>query len=101
VTLQQAKGEFNARTSNGTVSFSGEMTPGGSNRLVTSNGSVQVELTGVPSVHLDASTSNGEIKHPDVAILATETDTDHLVGTIGAGEAELFIETSNGDVTVK
>jgi hypothetical protein len=101
VTLQEAKGEFNITSSNGDVSFSGEMTPGGSNRLVTSNGSIEVELTGILSVNLDASTSNGEVKHPDVAILATKTDTDHLVGTIGAGEAELYIETSNGDVIIK
>jgi DUF4097 and DUF4098 domain-containing protein YvlB len=100
VTLQQAKGEFNARTSNETVSFSGEMTPGGSNRLVTSNGSVQVELTGTPSVHLDASTSNEKVKC-GLPILATKTDSNHLVGTIGAGEAELFIQTSNDDVTIK
>ncbi len=101
VTLQQAKGEFNARTSNGTVSFSGEMTPGGSNRLVTSNGSVQVELTGTLSLSIDASTSNGEIRHPDVPILTTTAKTDHVIGTIGAGEAELYIETSNGDVIIK
>ena len=101
VTLQQAKGEFNARTSNGAVSFSGEMTPGGSNRLVTSNGSVQVELTGTLSLSIDASTSNGEIRHPDVPILTTTAKTDHVIGTIGAGEAELYIETSNGDVTIK
>jgi len=101
VTLRQAKGEFNARTSNGTVSFSGEMTPGGSNRLVTSNGSIEVELTGTLSLNIDASTSNGEVKHPDVAILATKTDTDHVIGTIGTGEAELYVETSNGDVTIK
>jgi len=100
VTLQQAKGEFNARTSNETVSFSGEMTPGGSNRLVTSNGSVQVELTGTPSVHLDASTSNEKVKCA-LPILATKTDSNHLVGTIGAGEAELYIQTSNDDVTIK
>ena len=101
VTLQQAKGEFTARTSNGAVSFSGEMTPGGSNRLVTSNGSVQVELTGTVSLNIDASTSNGEVKHPDVAILATKTDTDHVIGTIGTGQAELYVETSNGEVTIK
>lgn len=101
VTLQETKGEFNIRTSNGNVSFSGEMTPGGSNRLVTSNGSIEVELTGTPSVVLDASTSNGDIRHPDVAILATETESDHLVGTIGAGEADLYIETSNGNVVLR
>ncbi len=59
-----------------------------------------MELTGTPSVHLDASTSNGEVKCA-LPILATKTDTDHLIGTIGAGEADLYIETSNGDVTIK
>lgn len=101
VTLSEAKGAFNVKTSNGAVSFSGEMTPGGSNRLVTSNGSVEVELTGTLSLNLDASTSNGKVIHDDVAILATKTDTDHIIGTIGAGEADLYIETSNGDVTIK
>jgi hypothetical protein len=101
VTLREAKGAFNVKTSNGAVSFSGEMTPGGSNRLVTSNGSVEVEFTGTLSLNIDASTSNGEVEHPDVAILATKTETDHLVGIIGAGEADLYIETSNGDVTIQ
>jgi hypothetical protein len=67
---------------------------------VTSNGSVQVELTGTPSVHLDASTSNEKVKCA-LPILATKTDSNHLVGTIGAGEAELYIQTSNDDVTIK
>ena len=101
VTLREATGSFNVKTSNGAVSFSGEMTAGGSNRLVTSNGSIEVELTGTLSLNIDASTSNGEVIHDDVAILATKTDTDHIIGTIGAGEAELYIETSNGDVTIK
>jgi DUF4097 and DUF4098 domain-containing protein YvlB len=100
VTVREARGEFNVKTSNGAVTFSGELTPGGGNRLVTSNGRIEVELTGTPSVTIDASTSNGEIEHPDVAILATETESDHLVGTIGAGEADLYIETSNGDVVI-
>jgi hypothetical protein len=100
VAVQEAKGEFNLKTSNGTVAFTGELTPGGNNRLVTSNGDIDVELTGSPSVHLDASTSNEKVKCA-LLILATKTDTDHLVGTIGAGEADLYIETSNGDVTIK
>jgi DUF4097 and DUF4098 domain-containing protein YvlB len=100
VAVQDAKGEFNVKTSNGIVSFSGELTPGGSNRLVTSNDYIKVELTGKPSVDLDASTSNEDVKCA-LPILATKTDTDHLIGTIGAGEADLYIETSNGNVTIK
>jgi DUF4097 and DUF4098 domain-containing protein YvlB len=99
VAVQEAKGEFDIKSSNGNVSFSGEMGPGGSNRLVTTNGNVDVELAGTPSVHLDASTSNGKVECA-LPITATKPDTHHLVGTIGAGEADLYIDTSNGDVTI-
>jgi DUF4097 and DUF4098 domain-containing protein YvlB len=36
-----------------------------------------------------------------LAIEATRTETGHLVGTIGDGEADLFIRTSNGSVTIE
>jgi DUF4097 and DUF4098 domain-containing protein YvlB len=98
--VREAKGEFNLKTSNGIVTFSGELTPGGSNRIVTTNGQVEVELAGTPSVHLDASTSNGKVDCA-LPITATKPDTHHLVGTIGAGVADLYIETSNGNVTIK
>lgn len=101
ITVREAKGSFNLKTSNGDVTFSGELMPGGSNRLVTSNGNIEVDLMGTPSLSVDASTSNGEVDHPDVPILTTTAKTDHVVGTIGAGEAELYIETSNGDVTIR
>ncbi len=100
VDIGNATGEFNASTSNGPIFFSGEMIPGGSNRFTTSNGKVTVELQGTPGINLDASTSNGKVSSA-LAILATETETNHLVGKIGAGEADLYIHTSNGDVTLK
>lgn len=87
-------------TSNGRISFSGNMTAGGNNRLVTSNGDVDVELLGTPSVSLDASTSNGDVTCT-LPITATVTGDEHLVGTIGDGEADLYIKTSNGDVTIR
>jgi Toastrack DUF4097 len=101
VTVQNAKGAFNLKTTNGNVTFSGELTPGGSSRLVTTNGRIEVELAGAPSVSIDASTSNGEVKHPDVPILTTMAKTSHVVGTIGDGEADLYIETTNGDVIIE
>ncbi len=101
VSVREAKGSFNLRTKNGNVTFSGELTSGGSSRLVTVNGDIEVELTGTPSVHLDASTKNGKVIHDDIAILATRTDTNHVIGSIGTGEADLYIETSNGDVTIE
>jgi len=98
--LQGVTGEFDAETSNGLISFSGNLTAGGNNRLATSNGNVVVELLGTPSVSLDASTSNGDVTC-ELPIMATTTSDEHLVGTIGDGEADLYIRTSNGDVTIR
>ena len=100
VDLWDVKGEVEVESSNGEIWFSGEMTAGTRSRLVTSNGKVDVELFGTPSVSLDAKTSNGVVTC-ELVITATLTREDHLVGTIGAGEAELYIRTSNGDVTIR
>jgi len=98
--FQEVTGEVDAETSNGRISYSGDMIAGGDNRLITSNGNVDVELLGIPSIELDASTSNGDITSA-LPITATTTSDDHLVGTIGDGEADLYIRTSNGDVTIR
>jgi DUF4097 and DUF4098 domain-containing protein YvlB len=59
-----------------------------------------VELQGKPSVVLDAETSNGKVTS-ELPILATVTSKERLVGKIGEGEAELYIRTSNGDITIR
>ena len=100
IVLDDAKGTFDVQTSNGKVTFGGEMEAGGENRITTSNSGVTVELRGKPSVRLDASTSNGRVES-SLPILATTTDKTRLVGTIGDGEAQLEVHTSNGSVTVK
>lgn len=100
VTVTNMIGEVDVDTSNGRISFSGEMPPTGRNRLITSNGDVTVELSGKPSVILDASTSNGDVSS-DLPILVTVMKDKELTGTIGDGEADLTIRTSNGDVTIR
>jgi len=100
VDLREVIGEVDVETSNGRISFSGEMTTGGRNRLITSNGAVNVELRGTPSVSLDASTSNGDVIC-GLPILITVMKEKELTGTIGAGEAHLYIRTSNGDVSIR
>lgn len=100
IVLNKVKGEFDANTSNGAIDFMGELTPGGTNRLTTSNGSVNVTLEGTPSVELDAATSHGKV-NSELPIMARVTEDNHLVGTIGDGDAELFIRTSNGSIIVQ
>jgi DUF4097 and DUF4098 domain-containing protein YvlB len=100
IDVRGVQGEFDIDSSNGSVFYSGNMTAGGSNRLVTSNGDVVVELQGKPSVVLDAETSNGEVTS-ELPILATVTSKERLAGKIGEGEADLYIRTSNGDITIR
>ena len=93
-------GTVTLETSNGSIDFTGELTPDGRNEMRTSNGSVHVHLQGTPSVRLDATTSNGGVTSK-LPILATSTGENHLTGTIGDGDADLVIRTSNGSVTVQ
>jgi len=99
VEVRQVIGEVDVETSNGRIFYSGDMIPGGRNRLETSNGDVNVELHGTPSLDLDASTSRGTVTS-EFPILVTAMKERELRGTIGAGEADLFIRTSNASVNV-
>ncbi|MDP6513428.1 MAG: DUF4097 family beta strand repeat-containing protein [SAR202 cluster bacterium] len=101
VSIARASGTFNVETSNGRIDFAGDIVPGGSNRMTTSNGSVEITLNGSPSVELDASTSNGSITTRLPILTTTIDDKHHIVGKIGAGDAELYVRTANGSVTLQ
>lgn len=97
--MQNVEGEFDAETNNGNIRFKGEMIPLGANRIVTSNGAVDIQLENDPSIALEAKTRNGSIDS-ELPILATITESEQLVGSIGDGEAELYIRTSNGNINI-
>ena len=119
VTITLASGAFDVETVNGRIEFEGELAPGGDNRMTTINGSVEVKLQGTPSVKLDASTGNGSVTTRLPILTASagneRSDSDspslpfpwrsdtreNLVGTIGAGDAELIVRTSNGSVMIQ
>lgn len=99
ITVTDSKGEFDVETSNGRIEVEAELVPNGYNRMRTSNGSVTVTLLGTPSIDLDVTTSNGEIKNR-YPILTTGPSRNSLRGEIGDGEAGLVIRTSNGSTTI-
>ena len=101
VTISLARGTFDVETSNGRIDFDGELAPGGNNRMTTSNGSVDIKLRGTPSVKLDASSGNGSVSTRLPILTTSPGDEHHLTGTIGAGDAELLVRTSNGSVVVQ
>ena len=93
-------GAFSVETSNGGIEFEGELAPGGVSDLRTSNGSISVKLAGQPNVRVDATTSNGTIVSRLPLDTAT-TEKHRLRGTIGKGEADLSVRTSNGSVNIE
>ncbi len=100
ITVAQSMGVFVLKTSNGAISFDGELSPGGDNRLETSNGSIDATLRGAPSVRIDASTSNGLVVSR-LQLISSRVEKNSLVGTVGGGDASLQIETSNGSITIR
>jgi len=99
--VAQASGTFDVEAINGRIEFGGELAPGGNNRMKTINGSVEIKLRGTPSIKLDASTRNGSVTTRFPILTTSPGDERHVVGTIGAGEAELFVRTSNGSITIQ
>ena len=101
VSITLASGTFDVETSNGRIEFDGELGPGGNNRMTTVNGSIAIKLKGTPSVKLDASTRNGSVTTRFPILTTSPGDERHLVGTIRAGDAELFVRTSNGSIKIQ
>lgn len=100
VTIQESAGLFTAVTDNGSVQFDGEFESAGVNRYKTSNGSVKVRLRGEPSFKLEALTSNGSAQCSQPLVQHGLSGKNDLTGTIGAGDASLTLQTSNGSISV-
>jgi DUF4097 and DUF4098 domain-containing protein YvlB len=89
------------RTSNGSITFDGELQPGDAT-LETSNGPVELRLPADAAFTIDATTSNSEATSEfEVAGAATESE---LRGTVGAPDkaaaTRLTIRTSNSPITL-
>ncbi|MFP6568329.1 MAG: DUF4097 family beta strand repeat-containing protein [Dehalococcoidia bacterium] len=100
VTIQESAELFTAVTDNGSVQFGVEFESAGVNRFKTSNGSVKVRLRGELSLKLEASTSNGSAQCSQPLVQHGLSGKNHLIGTNGAGDASLTLQTSNGSISV-
>lgn len=100
IRLADAQGNLDATTTNGRISFEGPLTGDAQAKLQTTNGRVDVRLQGTPDLTVDLDTSNGSVtsRWP---VLAETMDDDTLKGTIGTGQANLTVRTSNGAITVE
>ncbi|MCC6235960.1 MAG: DUF4097 family beta strand repeat protein [Dehalococcoidia bacterium] len=96
----QRGGAVQLITSNGAVRFEGAIEAGSDNTLETSNGPIEVVVTGTPAFTLDATTSNGGVTSRFALLEGTKSDSK-LTGRVGDGQARLTLRTSNGPIEVR
>ena len=102
MSIEDAHGRFDARTTNGTIKFQGSIEPrNGSNRLSTTNGNIKVALDADPSLKLTAATVNGRVRCEVPGFVASVDKRQQLKGTVGEGEAELIAKTVNGSIVIQ
>ena len=77
-----------------------ELQSGARHQVETTNGGVSVHLRGDPSLRVDARTVNGAVVATR-PITTGERTSNALAGTIGTGQGQLLVRTTNGRVTIE
>jgi hypothetical protein len=99
IDVREGRGTFDVTTTNGAIMLDAELQSGARHRAETTNGSVTVHLRGEPSLRVNARTTNGAVV-ANRPITTRERSSDTLAGTIGAGDGELSLRTTNGKITI-
>ncbi len=100
IDVQGSRGTFDVTTTNGAIVLDAELDSSQRHRAEATNGCVSVRLRGEPSLRVDARTTNGAVV-ASRQIAAREHTSNTFAGTIGAGEGELSIRTTNGKIAIE
>ncbi|HUW64937.1 MAG TPA: DUF4097 family beta strand repeat-containing protein [Spirochaetia bacterium] len=114
IKVRQVKGDIVAVTTNGTVSFNdisgrlqadttngsvdGESAVGGEWTIATTNGAIKLQIPSNTSAKMEATTSNAKIGGDAPWLFDAK---GHGGVTLGAGDHQVNLKTSNGSVTVE
>ena len=101
ITCEAITGDMKASTSNGTINvkYASDAAPATNIHLSTSNGRISVTTPKDYSAQIDASTSNSKI-HTNIPITLQGELGKKVKGTIGKGEGQLYLKTSNGSINI-
>ncbi len=100
IDVRDSRGTFDVATVNGGIVLDAELEPGGHHRAETTNGRVSVRLRGEPNLRIDARAVNGAVT-ASRPIATGERASNALAGTIGAGEGQLVLRTTNGRIAIE
>ena len=103
ISCKDILGNTDAKTHNGNTNVTYGADAGGAinGRLETHNGSIDFKGPAELSVKFEASTHNGSINTALPITLIGDIKKNHIKGTIGAGEGNLFLKTHNGSISIK
>lgn len=88
-----------ARTTNGTIEFEGR--PAAVSVLRTTNGRIEVEVPEDAAFWVEASTTNGSIRHDLQLTQIEKEERNRLVGRVGENaDARLLLETTNSSIDI-
>lgn len=101
ITIAQAGGRVDARTSRGSVlvSFAQGNSRGG--RIETAEGSIQVAVDPAANLSIEATTNAGAITNSIPLAALTEKSRKQLLGRLGKGGEMLTIHTSGGSILIE
>jgi DUF4097 and DUF4098 domain-containing protein YvlB len=98
VKLNHSTGKISVDITNGKVKGDLDSTKGLD--IKTTNGSVSLNLSSTFSGRFHMETINGKITKKDFDFKDVDDDKKYFKGTLGNGEAEIKIETTNGKITL-
>jgi hypothetical protein len=98
ISMSDVSAAFEATTSNGRIGFSGTII-GDTNRLVTSNGRIEVAVAATASVEFRATTSAGSISS-NLPLVGDTQGKEWLAALNPPTLAKVSLETSNGGIDI-
>ncbi len=100
VTLAGTTGSSRVRLTNGNVTAAVAITGAGFVDLLTVNGNVALAIPTTTSATLSAAVTNGTISIANLALANQVSTSRTLTGTLGAGEGDIALHTTNGNIAV-
>ena len=101
IVCREISGNTTASTSNGAVDieYTPDASPATDIHITTSNGSIKIVTPKNYSAKVDAATSNSKI-HLGIPVTVQGELGKSIKGTIGDGQANLYLRTSNGSINI-
>jgi DUF4097 and DUF4098 domain-containing protein YvlB len=105
IDVKRSSGEFQADVVSGVISFEGEMTAGGKNKMSAITGGITISLAGEPNLEIDASCVTGRVACDVPGFVSSEATRghvgSHVKGTVGTGDTALRVSTITGSVRIE